>query len=485
MEWTFALIGLIVGAIAAGAIVFWFANRVRTDLAHRLKELSATVEATRTDLQAAQVRVATLEAENKALADIKSELDGVRAELVQVNSEKGLLEGKIEEQQRAYEAWKVERAELEEKLKEEFQGLASDALRKNNAAFLELADVKLKEGEKDLEVRQKSIENLVKPISESLSKVDEQVKEIEKEREGAYKGLLAQVEMLRTTNERLNKETTTLAQALKGSSTRGRWGEMQLRRMAELHGMLEYCDFFLQSSSEDDEGNRKRPDMVVRMPNERCVIVDSKVPLDDIVEPGENEDQTVHLERVGEFSKRVRGHIQALKQRGYVDIASTPDFVVLYMPSPRLLELALEGDPSLLEYAYQRDVVLATPSTLMGLLRTIAYVWKQDKLAQEAIKIAEEGGKLHRGIADFMKNFTEIGKAIDKAQEKFNVAQGHVRRRIVSSALRLEQMGVRNVKSLRDTHPELIGGALVELPESTEALFDLETDDVLIEAEEL
>ncbi|MDD5351387.1 MAG: DNA recombination protein RmuC [Chthoniobacteraceae bacterium] len=328
----------------------------------------------------------------------------------------------------------MERAAAKEKLallddarqrfSDTFQALSAEALRQNSSSFLELANVSLERFQAsargDLERRQTAIGELVKPVRDSLEKVDAKIQELEKARAGAYEGLVTQIRSMGEAQSQLRAETHRLSTALRSPVVRGRWGEVQLRRVVELAGMLPHCDFTEQASQATENG-RQRPDMIVHLPGGKEIIVDAKAPLAAYLEAMEAPDEETRGRKMREHAAQLRAHIDALGKKAYWEqFPEAPELVVLFLPGESFLSAAMESDPTLLEYGTERKVILATPATLISLLKAVFYGWRQQRLAESAGEIARLGRELGKRLADMGCHVDRLGKSLKGAVDHYN-----------------------------------------------------------------
>lgn len=367
-------------------------------------------------------------------------------------------------QQRRNRALEIELAALKaraetvnaarEELEKTFKAVASDVLRNNNQSFIELATQNLgkfqSEARGELDKRQQAFSELVKPISETLKKTEAQIHEIEKERKEAYGNITRFLGSMNETQSQLQAETRNLVQALRRPEVRGQWGEMTLRRLAELAGMVNYCDFFEQDSRDSDNG-RMRPDMIVRMPDKRELVVDAKTPLDAYLNAVAAKTDEERQQFLLQHARKVRERMRELASKAYWNqYKNSPDFVVMFVPGEQFLSAALDTDPQLMEDAFSNKVVMTTPTSLIALLRAVAFGWRQQSVAENAEKIRELGEELYKRLATFNEHLGRVGRALGQSVEHYNKAVGSLERQVMPSARRFPEMGIHEKKSLEE-----------------------------------
>jgi DNA recombination protein RmuC len=335
----------------------------------------------------------------------------------------------------------------EARLREAFAALSADALKSNNQQFLDLATSSLSRFQQgaaqDLEAREKAVAALVRPLEDGLRRMDEKLGAVEKDRTSAYADLRAHLEQMAVNQVNLQAETRHLVGALRTPHVRGSWGEIQLKRVVEIAGMQDHCDFECQVSVDGEEdGSRLRPDMVIRLPGGKSIVVDSKAPLDAYLQAMEASDDGARDQFMQAHVRQVRTHITQLSAKGYwKQFPDAPDFVVMFLPGESFFSAACQRDPSLIATAVEADVIPASPTTLITLLRTVAFGWRQERLAESAAEISALGQDLHDRLRVFSGHLADCGKGLERAVAAYNGAIGSFESRVMVSARRFRELG--------------------------------------------
>lgn len=453
-DWIGWLVAALLGAAAAGLLV---ERRSRA----RFEEARARAEGLERELTAERTR---LEGEQRRLAERDGELLATRERMAALEAERRALEtsaaelGERLEQERRAAREKIELLDrAQSTLSDSFKALSSEALKSNNEAFLQLARgsfEKLKDvAAGDLELKRQAVDALVKPIRDSLAQVDHKLGEMERLRIGAYSALDEQLKALVSDHlPRLHGETANLVKALRRPEARGRWGEMQLKRVVEMAGMQERCDFDEQVNVTTEAG-RLRPDMIVHLPGGRRIVVDAKTPLDAYMSAmaAEGEDEKHRL--LGEHARQLRTHIEQLSRKEYLaQFDPTPEFVVLFVPGEAFFSAALIAEPGLIDYGTERRVIPASPTTLIALLKAVAYGWRQESMAKNAQEIADLGRDLHRRVGKLGEHWARVGTQLDRAVDAYNKSVGTLERQVLPQARKFRDLGVTGGDEL----PELV-----------------------------
>jgi len=440
-----------------GSVIAWLALRSRS------AGISARLSLREKELESEKASLARLQQAHTELVAGKAHLESA------LESERKASNEKIELVTRA-----------SEDLRNAFKAMASDALKSNNSSFLQIAEERLKrfqiQATSDLESRQKAVADMVAPVRDSLNKVDAQIQQMEVARGDAYGELRSQVQSLITTQKELQSQTGNLVRALRTPNVRGRWGEIQLRRVVEIAGMLPYCDFTEQESVTTESG-RLRPDLIVKLPGGKHVVVDAKTPLQAFLEAFETTDEDARRVCLANHARQVRDHMNTLSGKKYWEqFDATPEFVVMFLPGETFFSAALEQDSGLIEHGVLNRVIPASPTTLIALLKAVNYGWNQEKLARNAQQISALGKELHDRLRKLASHITAVGTNLDSAVEAYNQAVGSLESRVLVSARKFAELGA----SVADDIPEL---APIETT-ARELSFEWDEDDLPSETPE-
>lgn len=433
-----AFIALLSGLILGGLFAWLFGRGQVVSLRQRLRELQAQQEM------------------------IARELAGERERRVRA-------ETNLEAERRQSEERRSLLASAEENFRSAFRALSAEALESSNRRFLELANTAFarfqSESRNDLEQREKAVENLVKPLTEGLQRYETHLRELEDRRGEAYGALTEQVKSLLAGQDRLRFETGKLADALRRPEIRGRWGEIQLRNVVEMAGMLEHCDFVEQCSTGTENG-QLRPDLVVRLPGGRSIVVDAKTPINAYMDSLAATSEPEREERLAAFARHVRDQIRSLGRKDYwKQFPDSPDLVVLFLPGEVFYSAALRVDPSLIEEGVASRVVLAAPTTLIVLLRIAALGWREERLAENARRISDLGQELYSRLTALSEHFSGLGRSLQQSVEQFNRAVGSLESRVLVSARRFADLGAGTGKEIPPLEPLDVQPRKINAPE--------------------
>jgi DNA recombination protein RmuC len=378
---------------------------------------------------------------NERLAAQQAIAQGIQQREVQLQSEVANLRATntvLERDKAALAATLEQEREQEQKLKHGFKSLAAEALQANNQQFITLAEATLKTQQ---ETAKGNLGELVTPVKTALTNVEKKLQDMEVARQGAYSSLLTQVQTLQESERLLRTEAANLVSALRSPTVRGRWGEMQLRRVVEIAGMVDHCDFFEQVSTQSDDG-RLQPDLVVCLPGNRKIVVDAKAPLSAFLEAMDATDDKVRQARMKDHARQVLDHVARLKKKEYWNqFEQSPDFVVLFLPGETFFSAAQEHEPQLIEMGWEQHVVIATPATLITLLRMVALGWRQEKLAQNAQEISRLGQQLYERLAKMSEHMRRLGKNLQTSVNTYNETVGAMESRVLASARKFHELG--------------------------------------------
>lgn len=444
MDWLLPVVTFVSGVLLSGVVVFLIQRSQKLLLAARVQQQEADIH---------KLDEAYEEARRRLEASVQ-EISGLRTQVT-------TLETKLESDQEHFTEKEQVYKELEKRFSDVFKALSGEALKANNRSFLELAKEHLNsqqvKSKGELEKRKQAIEALLKPINESLKNFGEKVGDIEKARVGTYEALKEQVLSLAEGQTRLRTETGNLARALNTPRVRGSWGEIQLKKVVELAGMLEHCDFEEQQSKDRDDGSRARPDMIVHLPGDKQIIIDAKAPLEGFLAALEADDKKDKEVRMKDHARHIRMHIKELGGKAYWEqFENTPEFVVLFLPGESFFSAALEVEPGLIDEGVQQKVILATPTTLIALLKVVAYGWRQENLAQQSREISKLGKEIYDRVSDVAKNWMSVGKGLRNAVESYNKAVNNLESRVLVSARKMKELPIDLSKK------EIDGSTLVE-----------------------
>lgn len=451
-------IGLVLGAL--GASVYWLLRSRAADSASAMAAENAR-------------RVVELE---RQVAHERQQASQALSKIEMLAGERAALSASLEAERAAAADKLATVLDAQRQLKDTFEALSSEALRRSQESFLQLAQEKLGQYQQastsDLQARQLAISELLKPVRESLERVDSQLVRVDRERVGAYESVAQQLKSLSDTHDRLRRETDSLVRALRSPNVRGRWGEVQLRRVVEVAGMIDYCDFVEKESATTDEGGRLTPDLIIRLPGGTTIVVDSKVPIEAYLQSIDALDEPARELKLREHARQVREHVKALGRKRYWEqFKPTPEFVVMFMPGEALLSSALQYDTELIEVAAVQRVIPASPLTLIAVLRAVAYGWQQNSLVQNAEELSKLGKEMYDRLCTMADNLGALGTNLRQAVESYNRTIGTIESRVLVTARRFRDMGVSTPDELEEVKTVQVAVRDARAPELT-GLFD-------------
>ena len=508
VDLTLLFVGLIVGLLAGGFGVFLWARGLdarRAELAGRVDSLEKELAGARNELNAAQVNAAKWEGEASGaqsmagerlrllgeaearLAELRRELDGLQVDFQAQSTELAALKASSAEREAAFEARMKDLQSAEDRLKETFQNLHNEAVEKNVDTFLKQSEEVLKRykesADGDLGKRKQEIEGLVKPLQERLKELSDQSEQLERSRKQAYGSLEEQLKSLGDQQKAFQTEAAQLRKALQDPGQAGSWGEMALERVVEMAGLQEGINYKMQASFQTDEG-KSRPDMVIFLPGDRLLTVDAKAPLRNYLEALAQPEADQRDALMKTFAKNVRDKVKELQKRDYGGQKEDAiDFTVLFIPAEAAFRAAVEADGNLIEDAMQANVFITSPTTLLALMRAVAYGWRQEKLAQEAKTIQAHGQKLYEAMSTMTDHFEKIGGNLSKAVSTYNSAVGSLEKTVLPNARKMKELGVNSNKTLADLTPIEVSVRQIEHKELRKSAASLPAEVGLFEEE--
>lgn len=397
-------------------------------------------------------RLKSLDALQQDNQDLQKRLDLMKENVSSLEKDKLELELSLNQERENHQEKLQVLHEAEGQFRDAFKSLSSEILKSNNTAFLELANEKFEHlrvsANGDLQKREDAISGLVNPIKEGLKQFDSRMEEMEKGRAAQMSSVTDLIQNLAEANQQTRIETHHLVSALKSPNVRGQWGEMQLRRTIELAGMVKYCDFVEQKKIGGDEVNL-RPDVVIRLPNSREIVIDSKVPLRAYLEGNETDDLSERELKMDQHARHIRDHLKQLGKKAYHEyLKESPEFVVLFLPGEAFYSTALERDPSLIEYGVDRKVLIATPTTLIALLKAIAYGWKNQEMVEKADDISQAGRDLYESMVKVLEHFANVRRSLNQTVNAFNQTIRSTDKRLLPRIRKFNDLGAGSEREI-------------------------------------
>lgn len=459
------------------------AASLQSEVQHQLSAAISSEAEARDELKSAQDKIDRLnaelrdkseqcgkaEAKAERIEGLERDIQAARDENAALSSRLSDLTARLEEERKAATEKLALVEQAKTQLSDAFKALSAEALKSNNEEFLKLARTSMERYQEaakgDLDARRKAIDELVRPVGESLKGVDAKLQALEKERHAAYQGLVSQVKSLGESQDALKGETARLATALRRPHVRGRWGEIQLRNVVEMAGMSRHCDFTEQSTMHTDDG-QLRPDMIVRLPGGKTLVVDAKAPLDALLSALEAQTKHERDEHMNRLGVQINDHITKLGSKNYAaNLDTTPDFVIMFLPGEAFFSAALEVRPELIEKAVAKKVIPASPTTLIAMLKSVSYGWQQERIAESAREVAGLGRELYERLSVMAEHFSRVGKGLDSAVGHYNKAVSSLESRVLVTARKFRELGVEAKKDVDDVPPVESRPREIQIPE--------------------